>query len=201
VLLCAAVIAGPKVLLLFPIWIAGAALAWQRERVGLWLKGLPIGVLRSVQIACVSSALGSAAASSFFGSRMPGADYIVGAASLVMIAVFVADDRGRKAALYPVSQAAKWSYSLYAFHLPILAFIVSIVVPWSGQRWQISPSTLGMGAAVLGAVFLAAYALSLITEAQNEKVRAVFASRHPKASNVPESRIEASSGPTERLRG
>jgi peptidoglycan/LPS O-acetylase OafA/YrhL len=183
VLLCAIIVAGPKVLLLFPIWIAGAGLAWKQDPIGRWLKGLPTGVLWSMQVFCVSTTFASAAASSFLGSRLPGADYIIGVASLAMIASFVADDRGSRAALYPLSQAAKWSYSLYAFHLPILAIIVSIVVPWPEQRWQVSPMTLGMGFAVLSAVFLAAYALSLITEAQNEKVRSLFVSERPKGAN------------------
>lgn len=200
VLSCAAVIAGPRVLLLFPIWIAGAALAWQRERVAQWLQSLPIGVLRSVQIACISATLASAAASSFFGSRMAGGDYVIGAASLLMTAALVADDRGRNAALYPVSQAAKWSYSLYAFHLPILAFIVSFIVPSPGLRWQISPETLGMFVAVLGAAFLAAYALSVITEGQNEKVRAMLLSRLPKTHSRLEHRTQASRGSVERPR-
>lgn len=164
-LLLSVLIAGPRVLALFPIWGTGALLAWQRNRVGRWLDNLPSRVLVLMRSAAVCGAFGAAAASTYFAGRVPGSDYIVGATALAMVAVFVRDPPGAHR-LYPISKAADWSYSLYAFHLPILALFTSFIVPQPEGRWQISPVSIGMGVLVLSATFLAAYVLSLGTEAQ-----------------------------------
>lgn len=175
ILLGASLIAGPKVLLLFPIWLAGAGLAWQRPKIERTLSGLPPLSFRLLQGGGVAATFGAAAAYSLLGSRMPAANYIIGFASLLMIATFVGDNRGSEARLYPISRGANWSYSLYAFHLPILAFVVSVVMPSSADRWQVSFTAIGLAIAVLTSVFIASYALSLITEARNGRVRAMLA--------------------------
>lgn len=175
VLICAAAIAGPKVLLLFPIWIAGAAIAWQKTRICHALASLRPGTVCLAQLLAVAMTCTSAAASSYLDGRLPGADYIVGAAALLMIAAYTGDDRGMKAPLYRVSQAANWSYSLYAYHLPILALIVSFVLPEAAGRWQVSLANLGMGMLVLAGVFLGAYSLSRITENQKDGALRILA--------------------------
>lgn len=180
-LICAAAVAGPKVLLLFPIWIAGAAIAWQKSRICHILASLRPATVRLAQLIAVSITCSSAAASSYLDDRLPGSDYIVGAAALLMIAAYVGDDRGMKAPLYRVSQAANWSYSLYAYHLPILALIVSFVLPKSAGRWQVSPANLGMGMLVLAVVFLCAYSFSRITENQKNGALRILARIHKRA--------------------
>ncbi len=188
VLLIAGFIAGPKVLALLPIWVLGALLAWQRERVGQWLRLLPSVGQALARSVAVLATVASAAASTYFEGRLPGADYIVGAASLFLVAAFVTDSP-RAQSLYPLAKAANWSYSLYAFHLPILAFFSAILVPQPELRWQLSPVTAGFSVLVLAVTFLFAYGLSLLTEARTEGLRTIFKAR--RRLQGPEPRLES----------
>jgi peptidoglycan/LPS O-acetylase OafA/YrhL len=168
VVVLVSLVAGPKVMLLFPIWVAGAMIAWKKDAITRAFSDARKSAFYAARLITPGLTFAVAAASSYLNERLPGADYIVGFAALMMIAAYAGDVRGPGTPLYRSSQAAHWSYSLYAYHLPIVALIVSFMVPAADQRWQVSPGTVSLGLLVAVIAFLAAYAMSLITEQRKD---------------------------------
>lgn len=165
-----AVTAGPGVLALFPAWLIGAAIAWKQEQISGIIDRLSHTALLLARAAAVLAVLGSSCAVVAFGDRMPGLGIVVAAPSALMLAL-LCTRTPRAVVLRPMSSAAEWSYSLYAVHVPILAFIASFIVPRASDRWQLSPGSALMALLVLGAVAAASYAMSLITERHTAALR------------------------------
>ena len=70
---------------------------------------------------------------------------------------------------------AGFSYTLYLVHLPILIFCNSLIL--KNQRWQPEPLQLTIGLGIFAFVIIYAYLISMVTEAQTEKVRSKLARR------------------------
>lgn len=174
IFIAACIIAGPQVLVLFPAWLVGAALAWKRSEVSAWLELLPVPLHSFMTLCVVIGVFGSAAMSVHWHLSPPLTAAVVTLPAGMLIAVFMLDRAGNKAAvmtLQPFSDAAEWSYSLYAVHLPILAFVASFVVPSANDRWQISPLTLTYAALVFVSLCILAHLISMVTERKTFEVR------------------------------
>lgn len=185
-------IAGVDVALYFPIWLAGAALAWRGPLVRRLTTALSPVALVFLRMLSAGLLLGACGYSVALGSESLALDYAVGCFAVLFIGLLLTDASKGRRILSPISSAAEWSYSLYATHLPILAFLASLVVPLSSQRWQLSITTLGWAIGVAILVSLIAWSLSLLTEAQTSKVRGILLSGRSQSDN----RVGSSSRPT-----
>lgn len=130
-----------EVMALFPAWILGAIVAWQRTRVSSMLERMPASPLMAVQILAVLAVIGAAIVDSRSGS-LP-TTYLLSIVTAGLIALLVNDVRSRaaKRALAPLSWSAEWSYSRYATHLPVVALLAAVIVPQASARWQMSPAS------------------------------------------------------------
>lgn len=161
-----ALLVGPKVLLLFPIWLLGAAVYLLRQRLTL-----PPARARAAF---------ALAGAGFTAAVLWLPDYPVphGFAPLFYSGAFLSDfvkalllagaiwafEAGCSAVDIPVPVEravrglADRTFSLYVYHFPLIVFATAVVPFDHGDPWQVA----GMMAAVLAVVF----GLSAITEAQ-----------------------------------
>jgi len=173
-------ITGPDVLVLFPVWLLGAALSWKQGAVQRYTESLPTHITAAAKAALSLALLAAAGISVYlsFDSRLTAAVVAVPAAGL--LALLIGGQRPNKvqmAVLRPLSSAAEWSYSLYAVHMPILAILASLLVPAADQRWQLTPLTWIYGSGVFILVMAAAYVLAQVTESKTPIVRKIVSGR------------------------
>lgn len=168
-LLLGAVVAGPKILLLFPVWLSGVFAHKLSLRNAPWI-GLPgiLFVLTTALLAAILTATGMgyegdwhARPPLYFSSGYL-VDYVVGL--LVAVHIYVADqlmkhwrcEQVSKPINYITRFLAERSFSLYAFHMPLL-YLVAVSLPYQkGNPLQV--------AAVLCLVILIVLALHWVTE-------------------------------------
>jgi len=187
VLAVAALIAGPEVLALFPAWILGALLAWQARRIRTSLERLNRITLNLCRLVALTLTFGAAAFSSAAENNVYLEDLLIAVPTLFLLATFLIDARdGRltSLALRPLSNAAEWSYSLYAIHVPILTIFAALVVPLATERWSLSPSTLAWFILLAAGTGLAGFLFSLATERQTGKVRSLVDEATRRASTA-----------------
>jgi peptidoglycan/LPS O-acetylase OafA/YrhL len=168
--LAGAAVAGPAVLMMFPAWLLGAAVAWQKVRVAGFVSGLSPTVLLLVRTLAVLAVFCFSCIAVLGPSRFHGLELVVALPAAALLALFVVRSPNN-AMLDPVSSAAEWSYSLYAIHVPVLALIASFIVPDVAGRWQLSPASAAGALVVLVVVSAVAYGMSLLTEANTATVR------------------------------
>jgi peptidoglycan/LPS O-acetylase OafA/YrhL len=171
----ACVLAGPQVLALFPIWIAGA---WLAARRGEWPRLKP-GVAWLVFIVTPLIAVGvkvggiDLGLKTYLHNLIPGfwrleasqrlfTDYLLGAAVLAHLVAFVSlgqavQDRfvawrGKLAAL------AGFSFTMYLFHRP-MTILAGALLPAS---WKEMPASIMVAASLV----LACWLISFVTERQ-----------------------------------
>ncbi|MBX7444922.1 MULTISPECIES: acyltransferase [unclassified Arthrobacter] len=164
------IVAGPDVLLMFPAWLLGAGVGWQQERVAARVFAIKLRSLALARMASVSSVVFTSIAVVAFGSRVHGLELIVALPAAAMVALFSVKP-SRSFVLKPLSSAAEWSYSLYAIHVPVLAFLASFIVPASEARWQVTGASAVGFVAVLSVVAASAYGMSLVTETHTKRLR------------------------------
>lgn len=142
---------GDRVLELAPTWALGAAVAALRspitERLGRASSG-PLLVGRAVLGVLV---LGAALVDSRVWSTPT--TYVLALVTALWLAFLVTDvdSSAGLRTLAPFSWSAEWSYSLYATHLPVLAFMAAAIVPNADDRWPLTPLT-ALGCLALAAV-------------------------------------------------
>lgn len=158
------------VLAQFPAWLAGAALAWQRDRLAAAVERLPTGVHTAARISAIVFVV---AAMVFARDGALWREYVLAAAAALMLATFLVDVRSRaaRAALRPLSWAAEWSYSLYAIHLPILAFMTAAIVPQAENRLPMTPTTFLLLLLITGVPVIIAVGFYSLTERHTNTVR------------------------------
>lgn len=167
----AGVVAGPKILLLLPVWLLGL-LAHRLCGKLRWKKGWAATVFLSSLIVLGLLCLGvitpfgaepewQATAPLFFSSGFVG-DYQIGvvmALNIVAAYQFFQSDAAAAAVKRlkkPVSFAANRSFSLYAFHMPLL-YLASVAIPYSkGNQLEVF--------GVLALLLLLVFALHHYTE-------------------------------------
>ena len=160
---------GPGILILFPVWLAGAAIRWMPAASQTFaVHGVTIGVGLTVAGLCAAIAL----------KLIPAvlADYVFGVAVAIWVYLIAHDNRPsgvtRLARYYSgfARELAGVSYTLYLVHIPTLVFVRSLMGGHS--RWQpdglaclkITVIALGM----VGYVWL----FAKLTERKTDQVRA-----------------------------
>jgi peptidoglycan/LPS O-acetylase OafA/YrhL len=168
-----------RVLILAPAWALGAIVAWLSDGISAWLhqqKSLILILLRVVVGAGV-------AVSAVIDSRVwnTGTTYALALVSALWIATLITDVRSNlaRAVLRPFSEAAEWSYSLYAIHLPILALLASEIVPLSRDRWQLTPGNAFLCLLIALVPLLAAMAFYWAFEKRTDNVRKMLVRNAP----------------------
>ena len=167
-------VGGPSVLLLFPVWVFGAVVAAYRGTLSrLLLRIAPVG-LAALRAAAVVLIVGASIFAHEVDLALGLGSIILGAVTAAGIATFVNDVKWRGRAdkfLDGASWTAHSSYSLYATHMPVVAFAAAMFVPSFSQRLTMSPLSVVGFLAVLSACCLIAYWFSLVTERKTEVVR------------------------------
>lgn len=185
-------VAGLEVLLLFPVWILGALVSWQSGRIARLLLRISALGRRCLRLLCAVSVLAAAVASDFMGGGYVVVAAFVTIPTAALIASTTVDNSPlpkRMSVWGGLSGAAAWSYTLYAIHMPVLAFLVSFAVPRADDRLQLTPWTSLAGLAALVAVCAAAYGWSQLTEAKSDRVRSAVLWLLTKRSFTPPSSV------------
>jgi len=163
-----------QVLVLFPVWLAGAAVAWKRDAIADRLAAARQSTLTVARSAALAAVLGTAAIDSRVGS-LP-TKFAVALATAGLIAVLVTDVSGPwpRKALGPWSWAAEWSYSLYAIHLPVIAILSAALLPDAQLRWQMTPGSFLLLLALTAIPVAVAVGFYFAFERHTSRVRALF---------------------------
>ncbi|MCW2669128.1 MAG: acyltransferase 3 [Frankiales bacterium] len=135
VIVAVALVTGPQVMALFVTWVAGALIAWKepalRARVGR-LGGLRnaarvVTLSALVGAMCLDKVLGGGVGHPTVGT------YATAVCTAALVVLYLPDVRPRHAwvdsALTGSGHLAESSYSLYAYHLPVLALFSTVLTP------------------------------------------------------------------------
>jgi len=170
----ALLVAGPRVVALFPLWLIGVATqrccvagkmpAW----LGLGLvSSILVGTVASLSYAVIFDALPTAIPIFDRSLTQLGPDYIIGAMFALTIAgVFFAEPLIKPIARINekwIAAAAGVTFTLYLFHFPLIAFFRACS-PWPAASWQ----NRGM---ILAATIIVVIAVSHITEQKRYVLR------------------------------
>ena len=183
VLLCLAAVAGPAIMVLLPVWAAGAWLA----RYGHKLPALGPGLAALLWAASVALVVGinvtdfDVTVRSFLKLWVPGfwrlegsqrlvTDYLVGGALLFHIhavthlgpAVLRWFERQQKL----LKELAGFSFTLYLFHRPI--------TQWWGYMWPNEQHSVLLSVEVASIILVICFAISFVTERQLSAWRWLF---------------------------
>ncbi len=157
---------GPKILLLFPVWVMGATALFAGQRVRLSPGRAMLGLIFSITLLLLLFATSWRGPFPLFQHPLFGAgwflsDYCFGALYSIVLFFFDAAflNRSIPAALARWTKVgADMSFSLYLYHFPLLVFAAALV-PFDHHS---GTQTLGVAACVFAATLL----LSRITEAR-----------------------------------
>lgn len=165
VLLVTAVLLGPALAVLFPIWIAGALLAKLR-----WKLPQRASILTASMLS-----LGFPVAGVVL-RRLPlslwKAEYLIAAYFVVLLWVLLQQDWPAPRGAYRTVAGAlsRLSYTLYAVHLPVIVFLTAVVNrDW--HRLPRSPANVLLYLAVNMVTMAIAYLFYLAFEKNTERVR------------------------------
>jgi peptidoglycan/LPS O-acetylase OafA/YrhL len=177
VLVAGGLVSGPAVLQLFPVWLLGVLVAARQETIRRLLSSGPRPLLAAVRMAVVVAFVVTVVGLSLSRTASRAADLAVGVTTAGLLALLVDDVRWRGAPdrmLRTLSRLAHGSYSLYAIHLPILAFVAAAVIGRADRRWFPDLLHLGAAALVFMVVALAAWGFASCTEARTHQVRSAL---------------------------
>ncbi len=151
----------------FPMWLAGVVLFKVSP------PRFPPRAQRPIQLAATMAYF-----SIFFGiSRFHGisslsSDYVLALVTLLYLWVLLSDrEPHQPASPYVLAsrEAARFSFTLYAVHAPLLVLIASLVV--ADSRWAPTVTHLTAGFAILLGALGFAWALAFVTEFRTDMVR------------------------------
>ncbi len=168
------------VLALSVVWLLGAAVAWQDDRLrGLVARVPPaaLGVLRLAAVAGVGASLHLCSLQGGTQTRTVAASFVTGLAAALLVVALLTD-------VHPRSRAAAWllraagvlagcSFSVYAVHLPLVS-LVSAVLHRDGDTavWRPGPGGWALVLAVSSGVVAVGWGFARYTEARTPAVRA-----------------------------
>lgn len=162
----ACLIAGPAILLLFPIWLMGAYAYRFSKTAKLTYPNVVWCCSGLLALAAIMNNAPMTLASPFLPAAYSTLDYLIGA--LLAINIMAASQLDFPIGKWkqPISYFAGMTFALYLFHLPLL-HLAAAYVPAS---WPSVVRGVIVGTFALTAVYL----LSFITERQRHRWRALF---------------------------
>ncbi|WP_165350375.1 acyltransferase family protein [Xylanimonas protaetiae] len=165
---------GSQGLVLFPTWLVGAGVAWALEPVGRALGRVPAWALGPVRAATVVAVVGVALVHHALGEGFA-LSLVLALVAGLLVALLTTDVRGVVRRFWnPFSWGAEWSYSLYATHVPVIAFVTAILAPVAAGRRQLTWATLPVGLGVAAVAVLVALAVYAVAERHTGALRAVL---------------------------
>jgi peptidoglycan/LPS O-acetylase OafA/YrhL len=151
-----------SILLLFPAWLAGAALAF------FPLPQIPVRLRPWIMAAYIPIFFFLA---KFHGLNGTVSDYLLTLATIpLMLALLSYRAEARPSAEVTISRrSAGFSYTLYLVHVPFLTLLAAFIV--HDHRWKPTWAHLGIALCLLLAATGYAYLLASVTEFHTERVR------------------------------
>lgn len=153
--------------LLFPVWLLGSLLhAVPRKPTGAWLRGVASGayaiVFFGIAVLDRKGRLGQGGVS----------DLILGIATFGFIWILLgAVQEAKQTTLSKASRlTARFSFTLYVAHMPILTFLVAVMA--QDTRWTPTIKTGGLALIALVVVVAYAWLVATLTEFRTDSVRA-----------------------------
>jgi peptidoglycan/LPS O-acetylase OafA/YrhL len=148
---------------LFPIWLLGAALLnLPRPPLSNSLRWLAVATYLPIIFLCTR----------LHGLLGLGADYILAVSTAALMWTLLTASQTAPAAAAGVRfsrSLARFSYTLYVVHFPLLTLIAALVV--GDRRWQPTPAHVSAALGVLAVTLAYAYAIASITEFHTDRVR------------------------------
>lgn len=166
VALAIALMVGPDILALFPVWLVGVLVAYYQSRISAFLDGLSAraAILRVLTALFL---LASVATAEVLSWPAPLSAWAVALPSALFISTLVKDTRLDSPWFAPLRGAANYaqaSYSLYVTHLPIAIFAFALLLPFASDRFSPSPAALLAYAIALMALLAFGWAFAWATE-------------------------------------
>jgi len=151
----------------FPIWLAGVALLLVPPPRFTEAGGRRMRILASVLYAPLPFVL-----SRLRGVPMLASDYVLTVATCCFLWVLLSARQRYDPHAVPARLSrtlARFSYTLYAVHTPVLVFAVGMMV--GDSHWTPTPAHIAGGVALLAAVYLYAFGLAALTEFHTDRIR------------------------------
>jgi peptidoglycan/LPS O-acetylase OafA/YrhL len=148
---------------LFPIWLLGAALfGLSRPPLGRRLRWLAAVAYVPIIFLCTY----------LHGILGIVSDYILAAATAILMWTLLSASQAAPAAAGKVRFSrglARFSYTLYVVHFPLLMLIAALVV--GNRRWQPTSVHIAAGLGILAVTVAYAYGIAALTEFHTDPVR------------------------------
>jgi peptidoglycan/LPS O-acetylase OafA/YrhL len=158
---------GSPMFLAFPIWLAGVA---------LFKLPPPAFPPRTARYLRIGSSLLYIPIFFAFG-RLPwiagnNRDYLLTVITTLFLWILLSANTphpSRSRAVHASREFARFSYTLYATHVPFLVFLTALIV--ADSRWYPNSKTLMLGLGVLLAALIYSWVLALLTEFRTDTIR------------------------------
>ena len=169
-------IAGPAVLASFPFWLLGAGVAWQRTNLLNLTSRLTPALFTAGRVVAAFVLVACLCLVSFVELNEIASGLVIAVPATILIVLLLGDVTSGPAVqtLRPFSWAADWSYSLYAVHVPVLAFAFAAIVGGDLERLELSASSMAIFVAITTGVCAIGFLFSLVTERRTDAVRALL---------------------------
>jgi peptidoglycan/LPS O-acetylase OafA/YrhL len=177
--------AGKEIMSLFPVWLLGAALAALRvQKTRTWLRTAAAAVYIPLFFYLPKGHLVRGVAS----------DYILGAATFLFLMILLGSQSAahNTASMRLSRVTARFSYTLYLMHVPLLVLIVAALE--HGARSQPDASHLFVGLTSLIVAIAFSFAVASVNEFRTEQVRGWIEARILPSSQL-QPTLRKSSGP------
>jgi peptidoglycan/LPS O-acetylase OafA/YrhL len=182
-LLVVCAIGGLDVLMYLPVWLLGAVVAWNKDRIAGWLMRMKPSTLTVARLVAVAALVTMMCLTALKYSNLN--VLLLALATTILVALLVVDVQWTGAsgkALGGLSRYADSSYTLYAIHLPIVALVAAIVVPDAAQRWEATPLHWAAGLGLVVVLLVIGWLVALVTELRTDRLRSAIERRLPVGS-------------------
>ncbi len=167
------------VLALSAVWLLGALVAWQQDRLRALVDRVPrglLGVLRVAAVALVAWSLYLCSLQSATQTRTVPASFVTGLAAAVLVVVLLPDVHPRSrvgaALLRSTDVLAACSFSVYAVHLPLVSLVAALLHPDGDTAvWRPGLPGWALVLAVSAAAVAAGWLFARYTEARTGALR------------------------------
>lgn len=158
-----ALFVSPAIMLFFPVWLMGAAVAifplpTMRPVLRSWIIALYVPVLFFI--------------AKFHRLNATVGDYLLGIATAILLMALLNYRSQAKPTLWNRAgrRAAGFSYTLYLVHIPLLVFFSRVFLV-HGESWQPTPAHIAVALGLMAVVLVYAYLIALVTEFRTTQVR------------------------------